>query len=228
MTRYSTHRTVSRPVLRKSWNSALRGSWFAYKLSDAYLHQFTHLHTATNRTHWSADTRYKAPNKPLLMLAVMDQFAQVSFASELVELTPELGEMFAGYWSSVMPPHRHGNIAMPFFHLRRDGFWHLIVRPDKEGALATLTTMTSVGQVRTVLLGARLDDELVALLRIDESREMLRRTLIETYFRAGTATSFAGAGTGQSGGVSLRRGTTGADAAPGVEGNPGSVPYGRA
>jgi len=33
---------------------------------QTYLHRFTHLHTAANRTHWTADTRHKAPNKPML------------------------------------------------------------------------------------------------------------------------------------------------------------------
>ena len=37
-----------------------------------YHHAFTHLHTATNRTHWSAATRHRAPNKPLLLLTVID------------------------------------------------------------------------------------------------------------------------------------------------------------
>ncbi|HSN77203.1 MAG TPA: hypothetical protein VL334_19200 [Anaerolineae bacterium] len=89
-----------------------------------YLHRFTHLHTAASRVHWTA-AHHRAPNKPLLLLAVLDQFAQGSVDSDLIELTPELGELFAGYWSRIMPPHRHGNIAMPFFHLRptASGIW---------------------------------------------------------------------------------------------------------
>ncbi len=147
-----------------------------------YLHHFTHLHTAASRIHWSEATRFRAPNKPLLLLAVLDQFAQDSVSGDLIELTPELGELFAGYWSRVMPPHRHGNIAMPFFHLRRDGFWRLVAQPGQEEALAALPTMSSIGQVRTVLLGARLDDDLAALLRQPGPREALRRALVESYF----------------------------------------------
>lgn len=44
---------------------------------------------------------WNTPNKPLLLLAVLDLFAQGSIAGDLVELTPELGEMFAGSWSRV-------------------------------------------------------------------------------------------------------------------------------
>jgi len=67
------------------------------KAMSTYLHRFTHLHTAASRIHWSEATRFRAPNKPLLLLAVLDQFAQGSIAGDLIELTPELGELFAGY-----------------------------------------------------------------------------------------------------------------------------------
>ncbi len=147
-----------------------------------YLHRFAHLHTATSRVHWTAATTYRAPNKPLLLLAVLDLCAQGSLTTNLVALTPDLGELFAGYWSRVMPADRHGNLAMPFFHLRREGFWHLVPVPGQETTLAALTTMTSTSQLRTLLLGARLDDELYDLIRVGSLRNQLRAVLIDTYF----------------------------------------------
>ncbi len=71
---------------------------------------------------------------------------------------------------------------MPFFHLRADGFWRLVARPGQKEALAALTTMSSIGQVRTVLLGARLDDELAALLRQPGPRAARRRARGGTCF----------------------------------------------
>ncbi len=62
---------------------------------DHYLHRFTHLHTATSRVHWTEATRFRAPNKPLLLLAVLDQFAQDSATGDLIELTPESGRVVA-------------------------------------------------------------------------------------------------------------------------------------
>lgn len=49
---------------------------------QAHLHRFTHLHTAASRTHWTAQTSFRAPNKPLLLLAVLDQFAQGSVTGD--------------------------------------------------------------------------------------------------------------------------------------------------
>lgn len=50
-----------------------------------YRHAFTHLHTATGRTHWSAATRHRAPNKPLLLLTLIDLFAQGLITANWIE-----------------------------------------------------------------------------------------------------------------------------------------------
>jgi putative restriction endonuclease len=148
----------------------------------AYIHRFSHLHTATSCTHWTSATCYKAPNKPLLLLTIIDLFAQGSIINNLIEPTEELGDLFSRYWSHVMQPDRRGNLAMPFFHLRSEGFWHLYPRPGQETALAAISTMTSMNQLRNILLGARLDDELYELLCTEAGQAQLRTALIETYF----------------------------------------------
>ncbi len=99
-----------------------------------YLHQFSHLRT--DRTGgWDARTTGQAPHKPILVPSVLDLFAQGRITSNLIEITPELGELFATYWSKVMLPERRGNLALPFFHLRSGGFWHLQPQPGQEAAL---------------------------------------------------------------------------------------------
>lgn len=147
-----------------------------------YAHRFSHLHTATGRRSWSDATRHKAPNKPLLLLTIIDLFAQSSMTNNLIEPTEELGDLFQQYWSLVMPAERRGNLAMPFFHMRREGFWHLVPCPGQEAVLAAIKTMTSMTQVRNILLGARLDSELFDLLCMEVGRARLRTVLIETYF----------------------------------------------
>lgn len=147
-----------------------------------YLTHFTHLRTDASRARWSAATRHRAPHKPLLLLAVTDLFAQGDLDTNLIELTPDLGETFTLYWARVMPPDRRGNLAMPFFHLKSDGFRHLVPRPGKQAILAASRRIHSIYQLRETILGARLDDELYALLCAQRSRDLLRTALIETYF----------------------------------------------
>lgn len=66
-------------VLVKEWRNL-------YSAMPHYRHAFTHLHTATGRTHWNAATRHRAPNKPLLLLTVIDLFAQELIILQIKEL----------------------------------------------------------------------------------------------------------------------------------------------
>jgi putative restriction endonuclease len=147
-----------------------------------YLKRFAKLRTDTSPTRWSAATCHRAPHKPLLLLVIMDLFAQGSINANLIEITAELGELFTLYWARVMPPDQRSNLALPFFHLKSDGFWHLVPRPGKESFLAAVRQIRSVNQLQETVLGARLDDELYALFCVEESRNLLRAVLIETYF----------------------------------------------
>lgn len=149
---------------------------------ESYVKRFAKLRTDASPARWSVATRHRAPHKPLLLLAVMDLFAQGSITINLVELTPELGELFTLYWARVMPADRLGNLALPFFHLKSDEFWHLVPVPGKESVLAATRQIRSINHLGDTVLGARLDDDLYTSLCTEVSRDMLRAVLIETYF----------------------------------------------
>ena len=146
-----------------------------------YIQKFSRLRT--DRTGgWGAATQGQAPHKPLLLLAVIDLFAQERITANLIEITPELGELFAAYWSKVMPPERRGNLTLPFFHLRSSGFWHLFPQPGQEAVLAATRQADTLRQLGKLIVGASLDDNLYQLLQTAEGREALRTILIKTYF----------------------------------------------
>lgn len=149
---------------------------------EDYLRKFAHLRTDKSRSRWPAATTGRAPHKPLLLLSVMDLFEQGEVPSNIVELPPDLGETFARYWEKVLPFDRRGNIALPFFHLRSEGFWRLMPKPGKEEALRSASQIRSLSQLEGHTLGARLDEDLYQLLQARECRDRLRRILIETYF----------------------------------------------
>jgi putative restriction endonuclease len=109
----------------------------------------------------------------------MDLFAEGTITTNFIELTPELGELFAIYWSKVTPlDRRRGNIAMPYWHLQSDGFWHLIPRPGYESFLQTVSRIHAISKLQETSLGAKLDDALFDLFCVTETRELLRTTLI--------------------------------------------------
>lgn len=161
-----------------------------------YLKRFTKLRPDYNRTRWPAATRHQAPHKPLLLLSVMDQFARGQIGSNLIEITPDLGELFTSYWIRVMQPDHRSTIALPFFHLwkEKESFWHLVPRQGKEALLAEArrnptvahTIRFSVNKLNDTILGARLDEELYILFSAEDTREALRKVLIKTYFESNT------------------------------------------
>jgi len=149
---------------------------------DRYIKSFSNLRTDTSRSRWNEATRFRAPHKPLLLLAVIDLLAQGIIKTNFIELTPDLGELFNIYWSRVMPPDQRPNIILPFFHLSSDKFWQLIPITGMEPVLAATRQIRGVSQLKEIVLGVKLDDALFALLCQDESRNLLRAVLIETYF----------------------------------------------
>lgn len=147
-----------------------------------YARRFAGLRTDKSRARWSEVTFHQAPYKPLLLLSVLDLFEQDEIETNLIEITPDLGELFAQYCSTVLPFDRPGNLALPFFHLQSDDFWHLLPRQGKEQALGSASQIRSLSRLRETAFGARLDEALYEILHVQESRDLLRSVLIETYF----------------------------------------------
>jgi putative restriction endonuclease len=117
-----------------------------------------------------------------LLLSVLDLFAAGIISDNLIEISPDLGSLFILYWSRVMPPFPRPNLAMPFFHLQTDGFWHLAARSGQAAFLSRVDRIHSKTVLRETVLGATLDEELYRLACCDRSREMLRAVLVRTYF----------------------------------------------
>ena len=149
---------------------------------EAYIAKFSKLRSDRVPGRWGLLTNNRAPHKPLLLLAVLDQFADGAVTSNLIEASPDLGELFTLYWARVMPPDQRGIMTLPFFHLQGGGFWHLLPKPGKADYLAAVRQIRSMSDLQDAAIGARLDEDLYALLQIEASRDVLRRVLIETYF----------------------------------------------
>ncbi len=147
--------------------------------TEYYAGRFARLRTNRNRKVWSEVTAHQAPHKPILLLCVLDLFDSGEIPSNLVEISDDLVELFGRYWERVLPFSRPGNLALPFFHLQGDGFWHLLSRP---GGTSLGSNITSLTRLQEEIVGARLDESLYDLVGSKENRDLLRSVLIETYF----------------------------------------------
>lgn len=147
-----------------------------------YANQFARLNTDKKPKLYPDTVLGRAPHKPLLLLSVIDLFEQQEHSENHIKLTPDLVETFMTYWARVMPKDWQANIVLPFFHLQKDGFWHLIPQPGKSDILTHLPQIRSVNQLLEITQGASLDEELYTLVCQAEPRRILRAVLIKTYF----------------------------------------------
>lgn len=147
---------------------------------DCYLQAFSTLHKARDVKRGSAGTNFQAPQKPLLLLSVLDGIASGLIKRNFIELSAELETSFGAYCSRLAPGDVSISMAQPFYDMGGEGFWSLIAEPGvthQDGLV-----FNSVDELRRSYLGARFADDLYPLLLMKSSREKLRSLLKTTYF----------------------------------------------
>lgn len=146
-----------------------------------YAKSFADLKTDKSASRWPDRTRNRAPQKPLLLLSVLDLFDLGEINSNLIEITEDLLDLFNQYWVRALPFMKPSTLAMPFVRLESDGFWHVVLR--EEGELLFGRPERSVARLQERVFGARLDEALYQHLQVEESRILLRSILVgDRYF----------------------------------------------
>ncbi|MBI4849883.1 MAG: HNH endonuclease [Nitrospirae bacterium] len=141
---------------------------------DYYIRKFTQLRI--DRSHGRP-----APHKPILLLSIIELIERGVISTNEIELTPEIVSTFLSYWNALYPDQK-GIVALPFFHLKSDGFWHIVPNDGYEKSFNLIRHIKSSYQIRDMVRHAYLDKELFALLLLDKNRTMFRRVIINDYF----------------------------------------------
>lgn len=121
-----------------------------------------------------------APNKPILLLAVIDLIEQGAINENKIYPSPLLVETFLKYWHLVR--NENPRIHYPFKYLRTEKFWHLHIKQGKQENLLKKREFASFSQLAETIDYASLDEDLFVYLQYLATREVLRYTLIQTYF----------------------------------------------
>ena len=128
--------------------------------------------------------RRQTPHKPFLLLIIMEMLESGELSEnripfrEIEEKKPFFTDLIAVF-NSGNPTNWQPSLHNPFFHLKTNGFWHL--DPPELQSRPAATTPTEV-YLRNMDAAAKLDERLFVLLVMPEYREILRQTLISTYF----------------------------------------------
>lgn len=123
-----------------------------------------------------------APHKPILLLAIIELIAQSSIRKNQIYPTPELISTFHKYWTHLGSSSHHSSIHLPFFHLKSEGFWHLLPNPGFEAAVSKGTQPKSVAALRDAVKYASFDQELFQLLQESDARPVLISALTQKWF----------------------------------------------
>jgi putative restriction endonuclease len=121
-----------------------------------------------------------APNKPILLLSIIELISQGKVQHNHITLSAELIATFLNLWSHLELV-RKPDIGLPFYHLKGDKFWYLQPKPGCE-AIARSAKINTISELRQFVLFGYFDPELFALLINPDSRTILTNTLINTWF----------------------------------------------
>ena len=148
---------------------------------DYYKSKFAKLRV-DSKPYWPDATFNQAPYKPILLLSIMDLIAQQVIGANMIGINADLVDAFELYWIRIIGASRESNPVMPFNHMRSEGFWHLVDAHGTESDLRNMDRNEIFRRIKNQALFARLDKELFTLMQISDSRDSLRRILIEQYF----------------------------------------------
>lgn len=141
-----------------------------------YIKKFTHLRTDRSQG-------FPAPHKPVLLLALMDNIERGAITDNKICITPELVATFMEIWGMLVkegPFNPH--FALPFFHLKSEGFWRLVPFPGMAPAITSSGSIRSFSNLKQTIAWVEIDQELFVFMNQPESREALRGALLDIYF----------------------------------------------
>lgn len=145
-----------------------------------FIDRFQHLRRDDVPGRWTRATAYEAPHKPLLLITVIDSYLDKPERPNSIEPSDRLSHEFDKYWTRIFLARRKSTVALPFFHLKTDGFWHLV--PLDQPRTAEARTDRSVSALQRAVRHATLDEHLHALLRDPAWATHLRSVLVTGYF----------------------------------------------
>ena len=141
-----------------------------------FIYAFSHLHRDMKKG--------GAPHKPILLLSLLHEYELGRVKASRIYITPELTHSFSVFWNSLVETGHSISFALPFYHLNNEkgSWWRLVANPGCEIWLENKGSMKSFSNLTVAVAYAEIDQNLDELLRDGEAREILRQTLLVTFF----------------------------------------------
>lgn len=125
---------------------------------------------------------HESPHKPCMLLAVIGLAESGALEQNRIPFLPPLLDRYLEIFDIVRGPSDRPNPYFPYFHLKKEGFWHLKAVAGREPVLEAMDSARSFGMVQDNIEYAFLDDALHEYLLNPQSREQLRQFIITRWF----------------------------------------------
>ena len=120
-----------------------------------------------------------SPHKVALVMAVIDLIEDGELSENRIEYNEPLISAFAARFKELQKEGDARRPIYPYFHLRKERFWHHQLKPGQSESYNRLQTVTSRNQIDRHIAYAFLDDPLFELLQNLAVRNLLRAALLE-------------------------------------------------
>lgn len=118
----------------------------------------------------------------MLLLSVLQSVKAGQINDNKIFITPELIASFKANWSQLVTSRHDCRLALPFFHLRSEGFWTLIARQGNDSQLLLASSISSINQLDSLVEYALLNEDLFEIMRTEEGNVLLQAVLMQTWF----------------------------------------------
>lgn len=124
----------------------------------------------------------RAPHKPILLLAIIQQIDKGNINSNRIFITPELLLSFNNFWNLLVDSKHITNFALPFFHMRSEPFWYLVTQPSMKLKITKSKSIKSFKSLKETIAFAEIDKDLFLLLSESVNRLFFVENLLNNYF----------------------------------------------
>lgn len=144
------------------------------KILDYFVEKFSNL---------KRDTAHgeQAPNKPILLLAIIQLFENQIITNNQIFITAELTHAFSRIWNAfVTNKDKHPRFALPFYHLKNEkgNWWNLVPNSGCEIWLDISGSMRTFSNLSAAVAYAEINSDLAELLKNAATREILKQVLL--------------------------------------------------